>query len=66
MLASLIGCSLVALLSSAVLAPLLFVPPGLVLVLVLLLLFVLLFCVSYVAYVSVFEGSWPDAREGRL
>ena len=60
-LASLIDCSLVALLSSAVFAPLLFVPPGLVLVLVLLLLFVLLFCVSYVAYVSVFEGFWGQA-----
>ncbi len=59
-LASLIDCSLVALLSSAVFAPLLFVSPGLVLVLVLvlLLLFVLLFCVSYVAYVSTFEGFW--------
>ncbi len=57
-LASLIDCSLVALLSSAVFAPLLFVPPGLVLVLVLLLLLVLLFYVSYVAYVSGFEGFW--------
>jgi uncharacterized RDD family membrane protein YckC len=63
-LASLIYCSLVALLSSAVFTPLLFVPPGLVLVLVLLLLFTLLFCVSYVAYVSAFEGFWAR-RSGR-
>lgn len=60
-LASLIDCSLVALLSSAVFVPLLFVSPGLVLILVLLLLFVLLFCVFYVAYVSVFEGFWGQA-----
>jgi uncharacterized RDD family membrane protein YckC len=57
-LASLIDCSLIALLSSAVFVPLVFARVGLVLVLVLLLLFVLLFCVSYVAYVAVFEGLW--------
>jgi uncharacterized RDD family membrane protein YckC len=61
-LASLVDCSLVALPSSAVFAPLLFTCPGLVLVLVLLLSFVLVFCASYVAYVAVFEGFWGHTR----
>ena len=55
-LASLIDCSLVTLLSSVAFAPLLFVQPGLVLVLMLLLLFVLVLCVFYVSYVALFEG----------
>ena len=55
-LASLIDCSLVALLSSVAFAPLLFVQSGLILVLVLLLSFVLLFCIFYVVYVTLFEG----------
>jgi uncharacterized RDD family membrane protein YckC len=37
-------------------APLLFVQPGLILVLVLLLSVVLLFCIFYVAYVAMFES----------
>lgn len=57
-LASLIDCSLVTLLSSAAFTPLLLVKPGLILVLVLLLLFVIVFCIFYVAYVAVFEGFW--------
>lgn len=59
--ACLLDCFLVALLSSVAFAPLLFVRPGLVLVLVLLLVFVLLFCVlyvAYVAYVALSEGFW--------
>lgn len=58
MLASLFDVVLVALLSSAAFAPLLFAYPGLVVVLVLLLVFLLLFCISYLAYVAVFEGFW--------
>ena len=57
-LACLLDVFLVALLSSVVFAPLLFVPPGLVLLLVLLLLFVLLFCIVYVVYIAAFEGFW--------
>jgi hypothetical protein len=55
-LASLIDCSLVTPLSSVAFAPLLFVQPGLILILVLLLSFVLLFCIFYVAYVALFES----------
>jgi uncharacterized RDD family membrane protein YckC len=55
-LASLIDCSLVTPLSSVAFAPLLFVQPGLILVLVLLLSVVLLFCIFYVAYVALFES----------
>ena len=55
-LASLIDCSLVTLLTSVAFAPLLFMQPGLILVLVLLLSFVLLFCIFYVAYVALFES----------
>jgi uncharacterized RDD family membrane protein YckC len=56
-LASLIDdCSLVTLLSSVAFAPLLFVQPGLILVLVLLLSFVLVLCIFYVVYVAMFEG----------
>lgn len=57
-LASLFDVFLVSLFSSAAFAPLLFVQPGLVVVLVSLLLFVLLFCVFYVAYVAVLDGFW--------
>ena len=66
-LASLIDCPLVALLSSAVFAPLLFVPPGLVLVLVLLLLLVLhvlrLLCGLRLRVQRILG---PDAWEGDL
>jgi uncharacterized RDD family membrane protein YckC len=55
-LASLIDCSLVTLLSSVAFAPLLLVQPGLILLLALLLSFVLLFCIFYVAYVALFES----------
>lgn len=55
-LACLLDVFLVALLSSMAFAPLLFVPPGLVLVLVLMLLFVLLFCVVHLVHVAAFEG----------
>ena len=55
-LASLIDCSLVTPLYSVAFAPLLFVQPGLILILVLLLSFVLLFCIFYVAYVALFES----------
>ena len=58
MAACLVNCTLVAVLSLAAFAPLLFVRPGLVLVLVLLLVFVLLFCVLYTIYVALSEGSW--------
>ena len=57
-LSCLLDVLLVALLSSAAFAPLLFVRPGLVVVLVLLLSFVLLFCVLYLAYVALFDGFW--------
>ena len=57
-LACLLDVFLVLLLSSAAFTPLLFVRPGLIVVLVLLLLFVLLFCVLYLAYASVFDGFW--------
>jgi uncharacterized RDD family membrane protein YckC len=53
-----VDCTLVAVLSLAAFAPLLFVRPGLILVLVLLLVFVLLFCVLYTIYVALSEGSW--------
>jgi uncharacterized RDD family membrane protein YckC len=55
-LASLIDCSLITLLSSVAFALLLFVQPGLILLLALLLSFVLLFCIFYVAYVALFES----------
>ncbi len=58
MTACLVDCTLVAILSLAAFAPLLFVHPGLVLVLVLLLVFVLLFCVLYTVYVALSEGFW--------
>jgi uncharacterized RDD family membrane protein YckC len=57
-LASLIDCSLVTLLTSVAFAPLLFMQPGLILVLVLLLSFVLVLCIFYVVYVALFEGFW--------
>lgn len=58
MLACLLDVFLGALLSSVAFAPLLFVLPGLVLLLVLLLLFVLLFCIIYGVYIAAFEGFW--------
>jgi uncharacterized RDD family membrane protein YckC len=57
-LACLFDVFLIALLSSVVFAPLLFVRPQLVLVLVLLLSCLLLFCAFYLAHVTVFEGFW--------
>jgi uncharacterized RDD family membrane protein YckC len=54
--ACLVDCTLVAVLSLAAFAPLLFVRPGLVLVL--LLVFVLLLCVLYTIYVALSEGCW--------
>jgi uncharacterized RDD family membrane protein YckC len=54
--ACLLDCTLVACLSLVAFAPLLIVPPGLVVVLLLLLLFVFLFCVLYVAHAAVFDG----------
>ncbi len=56
--ACLIDCTLVAVLSLAAFAPLLFVRPGLILVLILLLVLVLLFCVLYTIYVALSEGFW--------
>lgn len=58
MVACLLDCTLVAVLSLAAFTPLLFVHPGLVVILMLLLLFVLLFCVLYLAYASAFDGFW--------
>jgi uncharacterized RDD family membrane protein YckC len=49
-------CTLVAVLSLGAFAPLLYVRPGLILILILLLVFVLLFCILYASYVAVFEG----------
>jgi uncharacterized RDD family membrane protein YckC len=57
-LACLFDVFLIALLSSVVFAPLLFVRPQLVLILVLLLSYLVLFCVLYFAHVTVFEGFW--------
>ena len=57
-LACLLDVFLIALLSSVVFAPLLFVRLRLVLVLVLLLSYLLLFCALYLAHVTVFEGFW--------
>jgi len=64
--ACLVDCTLVAG-SVAAFAPLLFVRPGLILILVLLLVFVLLFCVFYFAYVTVLEGYWgPTLGKAQL
>ncbi len=60
--ACLVDCTLVAILSLAAFAPLLFVHPGLVLVL--LLVFVLLFCVLYTVYVALSRAS-GDGHSGR-
>ena len=57
-LACLLDVFLIALLSSVVFTPLLFVRPQLVLVLVLLLWYLLLFCIIYLVHVTVFEGFW--------
>jgi uncharacterized RDD family membrane protein YckC len=54
--ACLVDCTLVAVLSLAAFAPLLFGRLGLVLVL--LFVFVLLFCVLYTIYVTLSEGFW--------
>ena len=64
MLASLIDCSLITLLSSVAFAPLLLVQPGLILLLALLLSFVLLFCIFYVAYVAC-SKAFGDKRPAR-
>lgn len=56
MAACLLDCALVAGLSFVAFMPLLFVRPGLVVILALLLLFVLLFCAFYVAYVAALDG----------
>jgi uncharacterized RDD family membrane protein YckC len=57
-MACLLDVFLIALLSSVAFAPLLFVRPQLVLVLVMLLSCLLLFCAFYLAHVTVFEGFW--------
>ncbi len=57
-LACLFDVFLIALLSSVAFVPLLFVCPHLVLALVLLISYLVLFCVLYLAHVTVFEGFW--------